>query len=86
MPRKGINELFSRTKMLQLLWLVYEKETDNAFLFPLSLLILQKNKNKQKRVWKIFLEKNVDLASNSFLPFLREQTCLSYSLSGVKLS
>lgn len=35
---------FSSKEMLQLLWLVYEKETDNAFLFPPSPLILKKKK------------------------------------------
>lgn len=35
---------FSSKEMLQILWLVYEKETDNAFLFPPSPLILKKKK------------------------------------------
>lgn len=35
---------FSSKEMLQLLLLVYEKETDNAFLFPPFPLILKKNK------------------------------------------
>lgn len=29
---RGLNELLSRKEMLQLLWLVHEKETGNAFL------------------------------------------------------
>lgn len=46
---------FSSKEMLQLLWLVYEKETDNAFLFPPSPLILKKKKKKFEISIYIFL-------------------------------
>lgn len=45
---------FSSKEMLQLLWLVYEKETDNAFLFPPSPLILKKKKKFEISIY-VFL-------------------------------
>jgi len=79
---------FSSKEMLQLLWLVYEKETDNAFLFPPSPLILKKKKKSLKYLsisFYLYLARFQTPFSN-FFPFLREQTCLSYSVSNVKLS